>query len=398
MTFQKQLRWGGLLIILASLMMNGMNIVMYLGYRDALIQATYGIGFTGLILSATIIHIAQAHRVGIFGLFAYLITLLSLVYANIFTFLTLAEFSGIEEAHRTFLDLRNPVMSIAVYGVFVGWILLGTSVAQVGVLPRLAGVLVALGVALQLPTQYAMEKAVPLFFMLAIGGSILVGSGLIGIGWSLWSGRGWDQQELGLSDLDRKWGGPLIIFSGLMFAVDAMANMLGGLSLASGITHVISYTTCILISFLLYASHGKHVSWAGFAAFLFTQVGAALYMITALLILAQLAGTIDNNRAMMASWVDIPVGRYGGHMVTIGIFLFGWESIRSRVFTSWSGWLVLIGIALALPFAFTIQAYFLGIFWVIGAILEGIGVGWMGWTILSRKRAETNTQFAESTA
>ena len=397
MTFHKQLRWGGLLMILVSLSMNSMNIIVHLGYHNAAIQAIYGIGFTGLILAASLIHIAQARRAGIFGLLAYLISLLSLLYANVATFLTLAEFIGIEGAYQTLLALWNPVLRIAVYSLFIGWMLLGVSVAQAGVLPRWAGILIALGVALQLPSQYAMEIAGPLFFLFTISGSILFGWGLIWIGWSLWSGNGWDPQEAGLSDLDRKWGGPVVIFSGLMFAVDAMANMLGGLSLASGITHVISYTTCVLLGFLLYAAHGKRVGWTGFAGFLLTQFGAALYMITAFLILAQLAGMIDNNRALMGSWVDIPVGRYGGHMVTIGVFLFGLEAIRSGVFPRPSGWLVLIGIALALPFAFTIQAYFLGIFWVIGGIVEGIAIVWMGWILLSRGQTETNVQLAEST-
>jgi hypothetical protein len=73
-------------------------------------------------------------------------------------------------------------------------------------------------------------------------------------------------------------------------------------------------------------------------------------------------------------------------MVIVGMFLFGVEAIQSRVFPRWSGWLVLIGIALALPFLFTIQAYYLGIFWVLGATIQGIGIAWMGWTMLPGKR------------
>jgi hypothetical protein len=162
--------------------------------------------------------------------------------------------------------------------------------------------------------------------------------------------------------------------------------MFGGLSLASGITHLLSYTTIILTAFVLYATHGSRVSSTGFVAFLFTQLGATFYIITVYLILAQLVGTIDNNRAMMASWEDIPVGRYGEYLVIVGMFLFGLEAIRSGVFPRWSGWLVVIGIALALPFTFTIQAYYLGIFWVLGATIQGIGIAWMGWTMLPGKR------------
>jgi len=137
---------------------------------------------------------------------------------------------------------------------------------------------------------------------------------------------------------------------------------------------------------ILYGAHGSRASWFGFTGLVFTQLGATLYMITAYLIFAQLSGAIDNNRALMASWEDIPVGRYGGYMVIFGMLLFGMEAVRSGVFPRWSGWLVLLGLALALPFTFTIQAYYLGIFWVLGATLQGIGIAWMGWTMLPGKR------------
>jgi hypothetical protein len=164
-----------------------------------------------------------------------------------------------------------------------------------------------------------------------------------------------------------------------------MVNMFGGLSMMSGITHLLSYTVLLLTSFLIYAAQGDRAGWWGGSGFVLAQLGAALYIITAFLIVAQLAGAIDNNRALMASWEDIPVGRAGGYMSTLGMFLLGIEAIRSGVFPRWSGWLVVIGIALALPFTFTIQAYFLGIFWVIGAAIEGIGIGRMGWTLLTGK-------------
>jgi hypothetical protein len=331
---QKQLRWGGLLIIFNSLLLNSTNILVYSSYHNAVIQAVYGVGFTGLVLTASIIHIAQARRAGTFGLLAFLLSVMSVAYANVVTFLTLAELAGIREAHQAFLGIWDPVMHIAVYCVFVGWTLLGISVAQAGVFPRWSGRLLALGVVLQLPSQ-SLELSVPLFFIFTIGGSILVGTGLIWIGWALWSGKGWNREEPGLSNLDRSWGGPFVIATGLLLAVDAMANMFGGLSLVSGITHLLSYTAVVLAAFVLYTAHGSRVSWTGFAAFLFTQLGAILYIITAYLIFAQLAGAIDNNRAMMASWEDFPVGRYGDYLVIVGMFLFGIEAIRSGVFPSW---------------------------------------------------------------
>ena len=194
MNLQEQLRWGGLWIILTSLLMNGMNIVVYLGHHNATIQAVYAIGFTGLILSCTIIHTAQARHAGLFGVLAYLISLFSLALSNVVTFLTLAELAGIREAHQASLGIWHPVMHTAVYGIFLGITLLGVSIAITGVLPRWGGILLALGVSLQLPAQYAMEIAGQLFFLFIIGGSILCGAGLIWIGWALWSEKGWNQE------------------------------------------------------------------------------------------------------------------------------------------------------------------------------------------------------------
>ena len=384
MSVREQLRWGGWWIIVSSILMNSMNIVVYLGYQTAAIQAIYGVGFTGLILAATIIHIAQAQRAGISGTLAYLLCVLSLVYANVLTFLILAERSGIEGAQQTIVEIWNPVMHPAVYGIYVGWTLLGISVGQAGVLPRWAGILVALGVAIQLPAQYAMEIAGPLFFLFTIGGSVLFGAGLIWIGWALWSSRGWSDEEPGLSNLDRAWGAPLVILTAVLMTVNAYVNTFGGLTLLDGAVHLLGYTTFIFSIVILYTAQARRAGGMGLAGFVFLHLGAILTLIPAYLILAQLTGQIDNNRVLMATWVDIPIGRAGLYMVLLGLLLFGLGVIRAEVFPRWSGWLILIGLALLLPSQFQSQAYLFSIFWVIGATFQGIGLAWMGLTLLNR--------------
>lgn len=136
----------------------------------------------------------------------------------------------------------------------------------------------------------------------------------------------------------------------------------------------------------------------GLAGFLFIHLGATLSLIPAYLILAQLAGQIDNNRALMASWVDIPVGRISLYMVLLGILLFGISVIRAEVFPRWSGWLLVIGLALLLPSQFQSQAYLFSIFWVIGATFQGVGLAWMGLILLKRKSAEEIVQLREVTS
>jgi hypothetical protein len=71
-------------------------------------------------------------------------------------------------------------------------------------------------------------------------------------------------------------------------------------------------------------------------------------------------------------------------LLTMGMFIFGISVIRAGVFPPWTGWLVVIGIALFLPAQFQSQAHLFITFWAVGATLLGVGVGWIGW-ILFRK-------------
>lgn len=387
MTLRIQLRWGGLWIIVASSSLGAANMLMYLGYQNFIIQAVYGIGLTGMILTCTIIHVAQARQSGLLGLLAYLLSVLSLLCANVAAFLFLAEFAGIEGAMQTVIDIWNPVLHIAVYSIFIGLILLGVSVARTGVLPRWGGVLTALGIALRLPSQFAIDIAGPIYYIFTIGGTILSTAGLIWIGWALWSGRTEMREEPALSSIDRAWGAPFVLIYSLMAIVNAFVNSVADLTLFDGITNLLSITSLILAVVILHTAQANRSGGIGLAGFLFTHLGATLLVITAYLIVAQLTGQIDNNRALMASWVDIPVGRYGNYMLMFGSLLFGIGTLRAEVFPRAAGWFIVTGLALLLPSQLQTQDYLFSIFWVIGAILQGIGFGWMGWTLLKYRES-----------
>ena len=384
MTFRKQLQWGGLLIIVVSLLLSISNIIVYAGKHNAAIQAVYGVGYTGLILACTIIHIVQSRRAGLFGLFAYLVSVLCLVYVNVATFLTLADLAGIEGTEQALTAVWSPMIP-AVYAIFVGLILLGLAVAYAGVLPRSSGILMALGMGLQLPAQFAIDLAGPMFFIFTIGGSVIFGIGLIWIGWTLWSNKELLDEDPRLSNLDRMWGSPLVMFSALLLIADAWLNSIANLTLFDSIIHLLSIATLILAIVILYTAQADRAGTMGLAGFFFLHLGATLNFIPAYFIMAQLAGQLDSNQALMASWIDIPVGRYGSYMLFLGILLFGVASIRAEVFPRWSGWLIVIGLGLLLPSQFQSQAYLFSTFWIIGATLLGVGIGWMGW-ILFRNR------------
>jgi hypothetical protein len=319
------------------------------------------------------------------GLLAYLLSVLSLIFANVVTFLILADLAGIKDVHTTLVAVSNAVSNIVTSGMLVGLILLGISIARAGIFPRWAGILVALGISLQVPALYALDIVGPLYFALTVGGSILFGAGLIWIGWALWSGKGWKNKGISLSALDRAWGAPFVIVSALLLILNSYVNSIANLTLFDGVVHLISTTSLILAIVVLHVAQADHAGRVGLAGFVFVHVGYTLSVIPAYFIMAQLAGQIDNNRALMASWVDIPVGRIGTYMLLLGIFLFGVSAIRAEVFPRGSGWLVTLGLVLLLPSQFQSQDYLFSIFWIIGATLLGIGLGWMGWTLLLNK-------------
>jgi hypothetical protein len=384
MTFRKQLQWGGFLIMVVALLVSITNAMIYAGKHNVIIQAVHAVGYTGLIMTCTIIHITQSRRAGLFGLIAYLLSVLCLVYVNVETFLTLAGLAGIQGMEET-LNAVLGSMTPALYTMFVGLILLGISVSQAGVLPRWGGILMALGMVLQLPAQFAINLAGPMFFIFTIGGSILAWAGLFWIGWALWSGKVLSNEEPRLSNLDRVWGAPFILFASTLMVVNAYLNSFADLTLLDGFTNLLNAIALILTITLLYTAQADRSGGLGLAGFFCTHLGSTLMVITAYLIFGQLAGQIADNRALMASWVEIPVGRYGSYMVMLGTLLFGFSVIRAGVFPGWTGWLVVIGLALLLPSQFQTQDYLFSVFWAIGATLEGVGLGWMGWALFKKK-------------
>lgn len=381
MTFRKQLQWGGFLIILVALLVSITNALFYAGIHNVALHVMYAIGFTGLILTCTILHITQARRAGIFELITYLLSVLSLTYVNVATYMDLVSMAKIPGTEQAIASVRGPVLLVAIYGLYFCLILFFLASAQVGVVPRSAGILTALGIALQLPAQFAVNMAVPMFYTFSLGGSILFGAGLTWIGWSLWSDGQQLMEEPHLSTLDRSWGAPVVMLAALFLILNAYANTFAALSLPNGIINLISLTTLLLSCVVLFIVQAGRAGTTGWLGFVFTHLGAALSVIPAYLIVAQLAGRIESNRALTATWVDLPFGRAGNYMLILGMLLFGISVIRAGVFPGWTGWLVVIGIALFLPFQFQSQAYLYIIFWAIGATLEGIGLGWMGWML-----------------
>ncbi len=376
---------GGIWIILTALLLGTTTVLIRTGFQTMMVYAGYGAGVLGLLLTTTLIHLRQSGKARIIGSLSYFIAILALVVATVPAFTKLAEMAGIPEAKSTYLATWGgfPVVSIGAYGPIIGLVLLGISIISAGSFPTWSGILIGAGAVLQIPSQTLISDSGPLLILSSIGGVVLCATGLIWIGWIYWENN-LENQGSAFSRPERIGGGLLVIFTGLILAVDAVLNMFGSLSLTSATTHIVSYTCLVLTSYVLIAAQGEKAGWIGVTGFNLVHLGAALYFITASMIIAQLAGVIDNNVMLMASWDDLPLGRIGGYMTSLGLLLLGIESTRTGIFPAWSGWLVVSGIALTIPFTLTIQAYYLGIFWVIGASIAGIGIAGMGWVLLTK--------------
>ncbi|MBP7693355.1 MAG: hypothetical protein KA764_15640 [Anaerolineales bacterium] len=241
------------------------------------------------------------------------------------------------------------------------------------------------GALLQLPAQWVVGPAGPPFTVMAISGALLLGAGLLWLGRVLWLGPMPAGEEPRLPAHSRYWAGPTVMLIGLLLGLDAIVNIVGGLSLAGGLIHLLYYTGLAVAGLGLRAAPADRSGRLGLAGFVLLQLGATLAVIPALFFVPQLAGILPDNRALMAAWSDIPIGRAGLYLVILGWLLCGAGMIRAGVAPRWSGWLIVSGVALALPVEFGVQAYAFGIFWVIGAVLAGAGVIARGRAILSRQ-------------
>src|SRR5512143_2871234 len=141
MTFREQLQWGGLLIITVALLVSITNALFYVGIHSVPLHALYSMGFTGLIITCAIIHVAQARRAGMFELVTYLLSVLCLAYVNVPTFLDLVEMAGIEGTEQAVAAVRGPFLLATIYGLYFCLILFCLATAQAGVLPRWGGIL-----------------------------------------------------------------------------------------------------------------------------------------------------------------------------------------------------------------------------------------------------------------
>ncbi len=145
-------RGGGLLISLVAVLVGGLGAALYAGCRLASLQAGYSLGVASLGLAAAVTYLAQARPVSGWSVAAFLLTGLSVVFANVVAFLNLAELSGITAARPALEALwtQVPITRWAGAGTYAGLALLGVAVVRAAALPRWGGWLVLAGALLHL--------------------------------------------------------------------------------------------------------------------------------------------------------------------------------------------------------------------------------------------------------
>jgi hypothetical protein len=314
---------------------------------------------------------------------------------NVPTFLDMVDMAHIPGTEQAIAAVRGPFLLAAIYGLYLLLILFFAATAQAEVLPRWGGILTALGIALQVPAQFASNLAGPMFYIFSAGGSIVFGIGLCWIGWALVTGQEMGDADLRLSSADLAWGAPLVMLTGLLLATTASLNTFGGATLLGGIANLFSLTTLLFGIVILFTAQAEHGGALGFFGLVFTHLGAALSIIPAYLMVAQLAGQIDSDRALLTSLVDFPFGRLGGYLLLLGLILFGVSALRASKFPKASAWLFLMGMVLLLPFQFQPQAVLFLVLRILGGTLQGVGLAWMGWSLRKERNAAGGKRLAE---
>ena len=186
---------AGLLTVLTTLVHPSRETLEIILEQELRLVAGHWLGtfFCGfLLLGLPGLYAAQSERAGRFGLLSFLI----LFFGTLFT----AEshsysfFAPVLAAQApAMLDAINaypPVIALnalLAVGFFLGFILFGIATLRARVVPRQAGILMAIGSPLQLVGGVLSQLVFEALFIVVILGALALGLGLAWAGYSLWS-------------------------------------------------------------------------------------------------------------------------------------------------------------------------------------------------------------------
>ena len=189
MSKQTLSRSGALLLFLTALLFALGAILLVAqpngGFGTLGSALLYYVGFIAAVPAMTALYAAQWQVAGRVGLAGYLLSVMGAVMYSAPEFALVAGLRGAAGWHDVWAVAMSsiPILLIGPPAFFLGMILLGATTMRAPVLPRYAGLLLAIGAFLWLVAFFL--SVVPL---LLVAGNILSGVGLVWLGRALWSG------------------------------------------------------------------------------------------------------------------------------------------------------------------------------------------------------------------
>lgn len=184
MTPQMLFRWGGLAIIATALLFAvGSILLVVLPFGDPAGALLHYLGFVVAAPAYMALYAVQSQQTGKPGFAGFVLGVIGAVLYGVPVFLVFAGSSGIETWHDSYL-FASPLLVLGALAFLVGSIVLGIVTMRAQVLPRWAGLLLALGYFLWLIAFWISA----LGFLLQVG-TIVGGIGLVWMGWTMFAGR-----------------------------------------------------------------------------------------------------------------------------------------------------------------------------------------------------------------
>ena len=185
MSVQNQLRWGGLVAMVAALLMIVAAGLRGFGVAPLAGQWAIFVYVILLTFAFTALYAAQAPRMGRLGFAGYVLAILGLGLTQVIAFLILASFTGLAAAHEVQMFAWGPIpiLHLAVLANTLGGILFGAATVRAGLFPRWTGLLLIAGEGANLLHEYLL-----LLPVLMIVPAALMAGAFAGLGWSLWAG------------------------------------------------------------------------------------------------------------------------------------------------------------------------------------------------------------------
>jgi hypothetical protein len=184
MTPQVLSRWEGLVIIAAALLFAvGSVLLVVLPTGHPVGALLHFIGFVLAAPAYMALYAVQSRQSGKLGFAGFVLGVIGAVLYAVPVFLVFAGSSGVETWHDSYL-FASPLLVIGALAFLIGSILLGIVTMRAQVLPRWAGLLLALGYFLWLIAFWVAPAA----FLLQVG-TVVGGIGLIWMGWTIFAGK-----------------------------------------------------------------------------------------------------------------------------------------------------------------------------------------------------------------